>query len=155
MPKTGMLIGELGKRLNVNPKTIRYYEEIGLLPEPVRTPGGYRVYGEEDVERLAFILRARALDFSLEEIREILGLRERGEPPCPYVLHRIEAKIAEVDRRIEQLRQLRIELEKLRDEARALPAEEIAAKGCICHIIENQPFIRAEEIGVPEERAGK
>ena len=149
MSKPNMLISELGKRLNINPKTIRYYEEIGLLPEPARTPTGYRVYGEQDVERLAFILRAKALDFSLEEIREILALRERGEAPCPYVLHQIEAKIAEVDRKIEQLRQLRAELEELREEAAALPAEEVAAKGRICHLIENRHLIRADEIGGP------
>lgn len=144
-----MLISELGKRLNINPKTIRYYEEIGLLPEPARTPTGYRVYGEQDVGRLAFILRAKALDFSLEEVREILALRERGEAPCPYVLHQIETKIAQVDQKIEQLRQLRAELEGLRDEAAALPAEEVAAKGRICHLIENRSLIRVDEIGGP------
>lgn len=142
-----MLISGLGRRLNVNPKTIRYYEEIGLLPEPARNPSGYRVYFDRDVERLAFILRAKALDFSLEEIGEILALRERGEVPCPYVLHQIEAKIAEVDRKIEQLRQLRAELEELRAEAAALPPGEIAAKGRICHLIENRDLIRVNEIG--------
>ncbi|MFQ5856681.1 MAG: heavy metal-responsive transcriptional regulator [Anaerolineae bacterium] len=149
MPKPKMLISELGRRLNVNPKTIRYYEEISLLPEPARNPSGYRIYSEEDAERLGFILRAKALDFSLEEIREILALRERGEAPCPYVLHQIELRIREVDQKIEQLRQLRAELEGLRDEAATLPAEEIAAKGRICHLIENRDFIRVGEIGGP------
>lgn len=133
-----MLIGELGDRLGVNPKTIRYYEEIGLLPEPARNNSGYRVYGEQDVERLAFVLRAKALDFSLEEIGEILALRERGEAPCPYVVQQIEAKIDEVDRKIEALRKLRGELEELHTEAEALPPEDIAAKGRICHLIENR-----------------
>jgi len=144
-----MLISELGRRLNVNPKTIRYYEEIGLLPEPARNPSGYRVYFDRDVERLDFILRAKALDFSLQEIGEILALRERGEAPCPYVLHQIETKIAQVDRKIEQLRQLRTELEGLQDEAAALPSEEIAAKGRICHLIENRDLIRVDEIAGP------
>lgn len=147
--KPNMLIGELGRRLNVNPKTIRYYEEIGLLPEPVRTSSGYRVYREEDAERLAFILRAKALDFSLEEIGEILALRERGEAPCPYVLHQIEAKIVEVDRKIEQLRQLRAELAELRAEAAALPSDKIAAKGRICHLIENRDLIPVDEVAGP------
>ena len=140
MQKKGMLISELGKRLGVNPKTIRYYEAIGLMPPPARNASGYRVYTEEDADRLAFILRAKALDFSLEEIREILALRERGEAPCPYVLQRIERKIAEVDRKIAQLRQLRAELEELRNAAGALPPEVIAAKGRVCHLIENQPL---------------
>lgn len=150
MSPPNMLIGELGKRLNVNPKTIRYYEKIGLLPPPARTPAGYRLYSEEDAERLAFIRRARALDFSLDEIREILALRERGEAPCPYVLRQIEAKIAEVDRKIEQLRRLRAELEELQNVAASLPEETIAAKGRICHLIENRNLIGIDEIVSPE-----
>jgi DNA-binding transcriptional MerR regulator len=147
MAQKTMLISEPGRRLGVNPKTIRYYEAVGLMPPPARNPSGYRVYTEQDVARLEFILRAKALDFSLEEIREILALRERGEAPCPYVLHQIEAKIADVDRKIAQLRQLRAELEELRAEAAALPPEEIAAKGYVCHLIENRELIRVGEIG--------
>ena len=143
-----MLIHELGERLGVNPKTIRYYEEIGLMPPPARNASGYRVYTDRDVERLAFILRAKALDFSLDEIREILALRERGEAPCPYVLRQIEAKIAEVDRKIAQLRQLRAELEELRAEAGALPPEEITARGRVCHLIENRA-LQADEVADP------
>lgn len=146
MSEQSMLISELGRRLGINPKTIRYYEEIGLMPRPARNASGYRVYTDQDVERLAFILRAKALDFSLEEIREILALRERGEAPCPYVLQQIEVKIAEVDRKIAQLRQLRAELEELRAEAAALPPEEIAAKGRVCHLIENRDLIQIGEI---------
>lgn len=149
MTETQMLISELGRRLNVNPKTIRYYEEIGLMPAPTRNASGYRVYTDQDVERLAFILRAKALDFSLEEIREILALRERGEAPCPYVLHQIEVKLAEVDRKIEQLRHLRAELEALHAQATNLAPEEIAAKSRICHLIENRDLIRPEEITGP------
>lgn len=152
-----MLISELGRRLNVNPKTIRYYEEIGLLPAPARTPSGYRVYSDRDSERLAFILRAKALDFSLEEIGEILALRERGEAPCPYVLHQIETKIAQVDQKIEQLHWLRAELEELRAEAGTLPPDKIAAKGRICHLIENHDLLPIEDIAGPsssQERGG-
>jgi len=133
-----MLIGKLARRLGINPKTIRYYEALGLMPRPARTPAGYRIYTEEDAERLAFILRARTLDFSLDEIKEILALRDRGEPPCPYVLQRIQEKIEQVDRKIEQLQRLKNELEALRAQAAAIPPEEIAAKGRICHILENR-----------------
>lgn len=144
-----MLIGELGERLDVNPKTIRYYEKIGLLPEPARNSSGYRVYTAQDVERLAFVLRAKGLDFSLEEIGEILALRERGEAPCPYVVQQIEAKLDEVDRKIETLRKLRGELEELHAEAEALPPEDIAAKGRICHLIENRNLVQVDEIAGP------
>ncbi len=80
-----MRIGELADQLGINTKTIRYYEEIGLVPRAPRTPSGYRDYREADVARLAFIKSAQRLGLSLEEVREILSLRERGEAPCAYV----------------------------------------------------------------------
>ncbi|PSO54940.1 MAG: heavy metal-responsive transcriptional regulator, partial [Actinobacteria bacterium QS_5_72_10] len=67
-----MRIGELGDVVGVNPKTIRYYEDIGLLPQPARTTGGDRTYDQDDVDRLAFIRRAQQLGLHLDEIREIL-----------------------------------------------------------------------------------
>jgi len=137
-------IGQLGRRLGVNPKTIRYYEEIGLLPEPVRSPAGYRLYGPEDEERLRFILRAKALDFSLREIGEVLAFREQGQAPCPYVLRQLELKIESIDHKISELQRLRAELLDLQAAAVSLPAEEVAAKGRICHIIENQALIQPE-----------
>ncbi len=76
-----MRIGELGERLGVNTKTIRYYESIGLVPEPERTSSGYRIYSEADVERLVFIKSAQRLGLALDEVREILALRERGRRP--------------------------------------------------------------------------
>src|SRR5690606_16567547 len=73
-----MRIGELAERLGVNPKTIRYYESIGLLSPPERTPAGYRIYGEDALERLTFIKTAQRLGITLDETREILALRDRG-----------------------------------------------------------------------------
>lgn len=143
-----MLIGELGERLKINPKTIRYYEKIGLMPAPPRNESGYRVYTEADAERLAFILRAKNLDFSLDEIGEILALREQDEVPCPYVVHRIEIKLDEVERKIAQLHRLESELEALHEQAEQVPPEEINAKGHICHLIENQELVQ----GVEDER---
>lgn len=133
-----MRIGEVGRRLDLNPKTIRYYEEIGLLPKPERTEGGFRTYTPEGVERIDFIRRARALDLSLDEIREMLSFRDQGEAPCPYVLRLLEAKIDEVGRKIAGLRALRQELRELHAEAAALPPKVLAAKGRVCHIIENR-----------------
>lgn len=87
-----MRIGELAKRVGVNPKTIRYYESIGLLPEPQRTTDSYRSYDEDDVLRLAFIRRATEVNLQLDEIREALIERARGLPSdgaryCPLVEH--------------------------------------------------------------------
>ncbi len=131
-----MRIGQAARELGINPRTIRYYESIGLVPEPPRSPSGYRLYGEEDLERLAFILRARALDLTLEDIREILAFRERGEAPCRYVAGLIDEKIAQVEARIEALRLLRKELEELSRAAQELPPQAIQEKHCICHILE-------------------
>ncbi len=102
-----MRISELAREIDVNPRTIRYYEQIGLLPHPRRAANGYRVYDQSDVVRLQFIRRARALDFSLNDIGEILAFRERGEAPCLYVLRTIDQRIDEVEGRITDLERLR------------------------------------------------
>lgn len=116
-----MRIGELAHRLGVNPKTIRYYEDIGLLPDPPRTGANYRVYGEEDLERLRFIKSAQRLGLALDEIREILAFRERGEPPCGFVRDVLRREVASVDARIAELRGLRSELADLDARAERLP----------------------------------
>lgn len=134
MPK---LIGEVSEELGINRKTIRYYEEIDLIPEADRNDSGYRVYEEEDLERLQFILRAKTLEFSLDDIAEIIDFRERGEAPCRYVADLIQEKITEVDEKIAALHRLRSELEQLAEQAEAMPPELIAEKDCICHLIEN------------------
>ena len=81
-----MQIGELARRASVNIQTVRFYERQKLLPQPARKPSGYRVYGEGDLRRLLFIRQAKALGFSLEEIREILVMRARGACPCGRVV---------------------------------------------------------------------
>lgn len=105
-----MRIGELADQLGLNPKTIRYYESIGLLPEPERTPSGYRDYDERTGELLTFIKTAQRLGISLDEIREILALRERREQPCSYVREVLRRQVDEIDERIAELRHLRKEL---------------------------------------------
>ena len=102
------------------------------------------MYDETDIERLAFILRARALDFSLDDIGEILAFREQGEAPCLYVTDLVKKQIAAVDAKIAALQQLRRELELIDEKARALPREDIADKQCICHLIENRTLIQIE-----------
>ena len=75
-------IGELARQTRTNPPTIRYYEEIGLLPAPDRQPGGQRAYGEEDRRRLAFIRQCREFGFPIERIRSLVALTEDGERSC-------------------------------------------------------------------------
>lgn len=131
-----MKIGELAQQMGLNPRTIRFYESIGVLPEPVRSHSGYREYDRSDLDRLRFIRTAQSLGLSLDDIREILALRERGDAPCTYVRGVIDRQAREVEKRIEELQRLRTELRRLRRVARALP-DEIGDERCVCHIIEN------------------
>ena len=77
-----MKISDLSNLTSVPKKTIRYYEEIGLLPQPNRKSNGYRQYSQDDVQRLKLVAGARGLDISLAELKEILDMRDRQEPPC-------------------------------------------------------------------------
>ncbi len=133
-----MRIQTLAARAGVAPSTVRYYEQIGLLPPPRREPNGYRVYDEEDLERLRFVVRARALDFTLDEIREILALREQGEPPCDYVRDRIVSRLEAIEARIAELRRLQQELVRLHRLGAQAPeaGPSQAEMACICRIIE-------------------
>jgi DNA-binding transcriptional MerR regulator len=138
-------IGELAGQLGFNPKTIRYYEEIGLLPEPRRTPTGYRAYGPADLERLRFIAKAKAIGLTLDEIGEILALRREGERPCQHVLELVDRKLEGVEQQIRALQDFRQELLSLRAEA----AREVAADGEICNIIEHHELGHPERNSVP------
>lgn len=105
-------IGRLAKSAGVGVETIRFYEREGLLSEPPRTESGYRQYHPDAVERLGFIRRAKALGFSLGEIRELLGLAEpTGDRARVKAL--TEHKLAEIERRIDELRRMRRALSEL------------------------------------------
>lgn len=140
-----MLIHELAQACGVSTKTIRYYESIGLLPPPRRTDNNYRHYQPADAERLRFVVGARALGFSLDEIAEILAFRELGEAPCLYVLDRLERKAAEIETRIASLRALQRDLRHLRREAENLPTDDIEGKACVCHLIQNRTLQESKE----------
>lgn len=129
-----MRIGELADQADVNPKTIRYYEQIGLLAEPDRTPGGYRTYDSDDVDRLQFIRRAQQLDLRLDEIAEILALREGDHRPCHYVRQTARQRLDDVERRLDELRRTRDELRDLLDRADCLPTDHDG----YCQLIEHQ-----------------
>lgn len=137
-------IGAAAEELGINPKTIRYYEEIKLIPFARRNQGGHRVYGQDEIDRIAFILRARSLEFSLDDIREILALHEECEAPCLYVFDLVQRRIKTIDAKIMSLQQLRGELQDIYETGQTLPPEEIAQKNCICHLTKNQKFIAVE-----------
>lgn len=137
-----MRIGELADRLGLNPRTIRFYESIGVMPEPERTHSGYRDYDDSDEERLRFVRLAQSLGLSLNDIREVLALRERGEAPCRYVREVISEQTRAIEQRIAELQRLRGELQRLERVARELP-EEALDDGCVCHILENEHLVTA------------
>ena len=129
---TGLLIGDLATRVGVAPPTIRYYESIGLLKPPARTPGGYRRYPERTIEDLVFIRKAQALGFSLEEVSEIVTLTRSGKAPCARVLSLTEKHLAALDERISRMRQFRDSLAAELTRWRKLPAQ---AAGAPCQMI--------------------
>jgi DNA-binding transcriptional MerR regulator len=114
-----MKIGEIAAKAGVPAKTIRFWEDQGLLPEPDRTPSGYRHYDADIVERLAFVRHAQAGGLTLEQIRQILDIRSSGEPPCVHVTDAIAQRLAEVDARIAELRRTRRQLAALAERAAA------------------------------------
>ena len=133
-----MQIKELAQRAGVAESAIRYYESIGLLPEPARLPNGYRNYEEEDVERLRFVAGARRLDFTLDDIAEILALRDRREAPCRVVLNLLQEKADEIHQRVAELKQLEDELRQLHAEGLKFPVDDVEGKNCVCHLVKQQ-----------------
>ena len=91
--EANLRISQLASEFGLNPKTIRYYEEIGLLSAPKRSEAGYRLYGSPDRERLAFIQKAKAIGLSLTEIRELLTLHSKGQQPCEQVQELLQGNL--------------------------------------------------------------
>jgi len=142
-----MFIGEVARRTGVKPKTIRFYEEVGLLPRPARSDSGYRLYRTEAVEQLAFIRTAQNLGLTLAEIRGLLERRRRGGPPWDYVGQVLQKKIAEIDDDMAMLRQAREGLEEALTHweqrcTRSGPA--LAAAICSCIETAAQPGARGQ-----------
>ena len=106
-------IGRLSKRTDCNIETIRYYERIGILPEPPRTSGGHRIYEAEHLKRLIFIRRGRELGFTLEEIRELLGLVDGGDYTCEEVKGITIIHLDDVQQKIKDLRRLERTLKEM------------------------------------------
>ncbi len=130
-----MKIGELASVTGTNAKTIRFYEGEGLMPEPLRTPSGYRSYDGESVARIEFILKAKHLGLSLKEILGILQLHDAKESTCIHVRDLLDQKIAEVESTIEALQEFKGDLAVLRDRSTGL-VDCKPLGGAICSIIE-------------------
>ena len=129
-----MNIGEVAERAGVTAPTVRYYESIGLLKKPARSGGGYRRYSEATVAELAFIKKARALGFSLDEIGEIVQLTRSGKRPCGRVMDLAKARLADVD---DQMRRLSAFRSQLAAEISRWEAPIASGCGSMCQMIES------------------
>jgi len=149
--KEGLSIGKLSDRVGLSNPTIRYYEKLGLLDSPQRNASGYRIYSEADEERLKFIQKAKRFGLSLQEIKQLITVRQNGTPPCGELKQMIQKQIAQLDQQLQELWEFREELKKKYEQmesamASPVPAGNIAdnveiseeiCQGKICGLIEN------------------
>ncbi len=112
-----MRIGELAERTGTTAKTVRYYESIGLLPVPPRTPAGYREYDDDAVERLRFVREAQASGLSLAEIQSVLELKAVGATSCGHTAALLRRHLDDLDAQIERLQRARVQLAELAERA--------------------------------------
>jgi len=115
-----MKIGQLAAATGVSTKAIRYYEDLGVLPEPDRAANGYRVYDGSATERVSFIQDAQSAGLSLLEIQMILDLRDAGRSTCGHVISSLEAHLEDVDRQMADLERTRSRLDAIIKRARSL-----------------------------------
>ena len=116
-----LTVSKLAEQAGTSADTVRYYERIGLLPETERTTSGYRVYGEEAVERLRFIKRAQRFGLRLEAIGELLDVRRRGLCPCGHTRRLLEERVAELDEEMSSLARLRDDISRMLEELPTAP----------------------------------
>lgn len=127
------LIGNVAKSSGVPIKTIRYYEELGLLRSLGRTEGGFRLFNSDVLARLNFIKRAQSLGLTLSEIKDFLNVHDRGELPCVHIKAKLQDKMMAIDEQIQQLLILRQELSGLLSGWETIPEN---PEQTICPIIE-------------------
>lgn len=129
-----MRIGEVAAHSGVPIKTIRYYEEIGVLPSPQRSPSGYREYEPVVIDRLRFVRASKSVGFTLGEIREIVAYGDRGEVPCAHVLDLLRRHREECAKRIAELQEVEQSLDALVERAAHLREEDCSPE-TVCHLI--------------------
>lgn len=130
MNKLSLSIGELAKMTQTKAVTIRYYEQLGLLPACRRTAAGYRIYGAKERDRLLFVRRSRRLGFSLDDIRQLLDFADHRDASCASVDAKVAEQMDQIRGRIRDLQALEAELQRLLDCCKGGVIEE-------CRIIES------------------
>ena len=145
-------IGQLAKRFDLNVRTLRYYEEIGILPA-ARMASGYRLYSEGDAVRLGFVLQAKRVGFTLEEIQEVIRLGEHGKA-CDYVKQTLARHLETINQRLRELEAVRSELSALSAEWQA-PQKSCQADGRLCTLIEEWASLTPEHKEIETMSIGK
>ena len=108
-----LTIGQVARRAAIGVETVRFYDRQGLIAEPDRRASGYRQYGEEVVDRLRFVREAKELGFTLNEIKELLSLKLDPSSSCAEVKGRAEAKVADIEQKIQTLQRMKWALAKV------------------------------------------
>jgi DNA-binding transcriptional MerR regulator len=140
MSRPGITIGQLAGQTSTNVPTIRYYEEIGLLPDAQRAPNGHRYYLNADIKRLGFIKRCRDFGFPIEQVREMVKLFDDGDGPCVEVRDLAQTQLELVRAKIEQMRQLEAKLTAF---VASCDADCCAGRTRDCNIIEDLSAVRS------------
>lgn len=130
-----MKVLELAKRLGVTAETVRFYTRIGVLNPIKNQSNGYREYSDKDYRRLRFVLSARQLGFSVEDIKEILAHSDKKKSPCPTVRRLIDQRLYEIDQRFRETLQLRERMQRAMSEWNQKP-DKAPTGNMICHLIE-------------------
>lgn len=133
--RESFFIGELAERSGASRDTIRYYEAEGVLPEPRRSEGGYRIYGDEAVDRLRFVDQAKTLGLTLDQIADVLAMTDEEREPCPHVRRALEERLVETRERIRELGKMEMRLAQAL--SRTGEKDEVEGPDCRCRIIEH------------------
>lgn len=133
-----MKIGEVATLTGINTKTIRFYEEAGLLPPPSRSPGGHREYQHDVADRLGFIRQCQAAGMTLQEVRQILGVHDQGDSPCGHVRELLTERLDSVRAQIAELIALENHLHTLLTRANQSPPND-HDQAVVCWILESEP----------------
>ncbi len=140
MTASPLKVGDLAERAGVGVQTLHYYERIGLLPKPDRSAANYRLYPPEALRRVQFIKKAQALGFTLEEIKEILGLRQQGRAPCRCVAEVAKKHLQELDARMAALQAFRRDLAAVVPKWEKETSRQRKCAGEFCDLIERLPI---------------
>jgi DNA-binding transcriptional MerR regulator len=139
MAQSPLKVGELAERAGVGVQTLHYYERLGLLPKPDRSGSNYRLYRADALRRVQFVKKSQALGFTLEEIKAILGLRERGCAPCRCVADVGKKHLQELDARIATLQEFRRSLAAVVPKWEKETSRQRKCAGEFCDLIERLP----------------